>query len=578
MYFFLMVRKMARAMRDRRSLSHALALAAAVTLTASGLLLCSAVGPAVAWRLARNPLCDKVPPALPPSYQSCSDDELTDKISVVMTVKDTCSQAASSLADLADKVPRSLHVLYVHPDFVGCRSVNPDVGLFPRFTLLKTAADASPIDGFLAAQPYLRTPFALLMHNDVLLLDYKVGVCELMRALQAHPEAAFAAPQIYERSENGIVVPHGHQAELHLSRNNVVSYDVDFDLLTQRLPSDFPAGGGPQIHFLEDHAFMARSSSYALYLDPKASFTMEYLDSILAMRSRGTFPWYVPTARVLFDVDVGKLGWRDIPYFVHKRSERVGLQVRDYLSAKWRADFPNSGIWNYVKYSFLHNLNLGDNELPQGWEEQRALYLGWLESIGLDRFDGWTLHDRLHLTEEGWYDDDHDDDHNDDGAMLAWRASYDPTTAVHEGAKAAETQAATAAELLPRRSGEAARKAWINITLPQQRIPISFSLTDRCRPEECGMLIVDGGRCFCFVYHSPFDLSRDYGAAWLLDVLKLPSRIVKFAQMKYTTASDTHADAFFRCGADEAACAVSLPSFSPRARMIKWGWFTDRVQ
>lgn len=94
-------------------------------------------------------------------------------------------------------------------------------------------------------------------------------------------------------------------------------------------------------------------------------------------------------------------------------------------------------------------------------------------------------------------------------------------------------------------------------------------------PEGCGMLVVDGGRCFCFVYQSPFDLSRDFGAAWLLDVLKLPSRIVRFAQMKYTTAPKPHADAFFRCEADEAACAVTLPPFSRAARMLKWGWFAE---
>ena len=68
--------------------------------------------------------------------------------------------------------------------------------------------------------------------------------------------------------------------------------------------------------------YMARTGTYHKYLDPMASFTMEYIDSILAMRLNHTYPWYVPTARVIFGVDVRKIGWRDIPYFVLQREAR----------------------------------------------------------------------------------------------------------------------------------------------------------------------------------------------------------------------------------------------------------------
>ena len=60
---------------------------------------------------------------------------------------------------------------------------------------------------------------------------------------------------------------------------------------------------------------------YHLYLDKDASFTLEYIDIVLAMRLNNTYPWYVPTSRFIFDVDVNKIGWCDIPYFVNKRSE-----------------------------------------------------------------------------------------------------------------------------------------------------------------------------------------------------------------------------------------------------------------
>jgi hypothetical protein len=42
-------------------------------------------------------------------------------------------------------------------------------------------------------------------------------VCELYRALEAHPEYPIAAPQIYEVGNAGIYVPHGHHENLHVS-------------------------------------------------------------------------------------------------------------------------------------------------------------------------------------------------------------------------------------------------------------------------------------------------------------------------------------------------------------------------
>ena len=147
---------------------------------------------------------------------------------------------------------------------------------------------------------------------------------------------------------------------------------------------------------MEDHMYLARTDTYHLYLDEMASFTMEYIDNVLAMRLNDTFPWYVPTARVIFDVDVNKIGWRDIPYFVHKRSEEIGLNVRSYLSRKWNVTFPNTGIWNYVRYSFLAEAVYDYNSLPEAWNYQFAMFLSWFHSIGFNRYNNVTFEDMLH--------------------------------------------------------------------------------------------------------------------------------------------------------------------------------------
>ena len=194
--------------------------------------LCFAIGPAAAGRLLRNPFCSKELMPLPPVHESCSPELLTRRVTIVVTVKDTCSQATLLLTHLAAIVPRTVPIIYIYPEFVGCLEVDPSIGssLFEEFIVLKIPAAAAPIQGFLDAQAYVNTPYALLMHNDAYPMESQ-AVCELLRALEAHPEAAFAAPQLYERSENGIAVPHGHHRNLHVrpSPTDVDALSIDFN-------------------------------------------------------------------------------------------------------------------------------------------------------------------------------------------------------------------------------------------------------------------------------------------------------------------------------------------------------------
>merc|ERR1712194_42578 len=69
-----------------------------------------------------------------------------------------------------------------------------------------------------------------------------------------------------------------------------------------------------------DHGFLIDTDKIATVIDPKASFTLEYID---------------------------------IPYFMYKRSEATAHGTRDYLMAKWQANFPNTGFWTYIKYTII---------------------------------------------------------------------------------------------------------------------------------------------------------------------------------------------------------------------------------
>lgn len=493
----------------------------------------------------RNSVLSNSPAPLQPQHEECSPAELIEQVTVVIGVKDTCSQTSLLMAYMASLLPRGIHVIFTYPDFIGCRDLSVPIELFDHLDIVKTPAEASPIAGFLQARPYISTPYALLMHNDAYPMEH-FAVCELFRALAAHPESAFSVPQIYERGEKGVTVPHGHHRHLHLRPNGMsmdISYDIDFDLLTRRLPSDY-TGEGPQIDFMEDHAYMGRTETYHLYLDARASFTLEYIDNVLAMRSNDTFPWYVPTARFVFDVDTNKVGWNDIPYFVHKRSEEVGLQVRGYLSVKWNVSFPDTGIWNYVRYATLFDAVLDDTNLPSAWNQQAALYYSWFQSIGFNRYNDKPLIELLHLPLLPT------------GMVTIHRDITPPTWE-------APSVTNTAHSILP----VSDHHKLINITLKSSRIPISLNVTGSCNPSFCGMLVVQSGVCHCYSYISPFNKAGSTAVAHAMDLCKLPSRILKFVQMKYTQRDNL-------C---MGACTMQVPAFKPTDKVVRWRWFADNV-
>jgi len=158
--------------------------------------------------------------------------------------------------------------------------------------------------------------------------------------------------------------------------------------------SDF--GEGEQSEFLEDHGFLIETNKIKSVIDPMASYTLEYIDMIMSIRANNWRVLFVPTARLEFRItefrceltcgQVAKLlgcrlcrvcllcgapsqyftscffdlpasfSWRDIPYFMYKRSEATCHGTRDYLTAKWKANFPNTGFWTYIKYTILEQV------------------------------------------------------------------------------------------------------------------------------------------------------------------------------------------------------------------------------
>jgi len=547
-----------------------------------------------ALRVARNALGGgwyDPPAALSPVYAStdghdCRAD-LAAALSVVVTVKDTCSQGAAVLLHLSAAVPSDVAVAYVTPDAAPCRAVAPRalVGrLFPRrHAFVEVAAEASPFAAFLAVRDWIDTPQVLLMHNDVYALD-AFAVCELSRALHAHPEAPLVAPQLYERGDNEMLVPHGHHRWLRgvvddggEDRRPRLAYDLDFDLLTRRVPRDFePLGGAPQCDFVEDHAFAMRTRDMADVLDPDASFTLEYLDVALALRARGGgCAHYVPTARFVFDVDARRVAWQDVGYVAWKRSTEVGIGVLKHMRRKWCVQLPSTAIWDYVRESLLGGAAL--RALPADDDDagHRQLARAWLQAAGFNRFrvgagDPWRP--LFEAAPGAWeatrlLDDPHDD------AQWALACNGSRTRGVVPWTRRDAERDVTAPPL-----------PWLlGRTFPPLVPRIGVTLrTDRdaCGDDArtCPLLLAHAdGTCTCGA-HRPTVHARPWHAAvtWLLDRARLPSRAWLFAAMARDNDDDdeaggTEARVEAVCDAHDGRCRVALP-FAAGTRVVRWSW------
>merc|ERR1719421_951886 len=116
---------------------------------------------------------------------------------------------------------------------------------------------------------------------------------------------------------------------------------------------------------------------------------------IMTIRANGWKALFVPTARLEFRIT--EFSWRDIAYFMYKRSESTAHGTRDYLKAKWKANFPNTGFWTYIKYTIIEQHVYGGWQIPlpsitssrtildtMKWKDQAALAFGFFQMAGFN--------------------------------------------------------------------------------------------------------------------------------------------------------------------------------------------------
>jgi hypothetical protein len=362
--------------------------------------------------VVRNCVMPKTPRLVRPKYPSCpatGEGSLAHEMTIVVSVKDACSQAPGFIRGLEVFAPPEVHLIYTFPNFESCAKIDLKeiLARWHKVTLLPLPLRSSPMQGWVDAIPYIKTRYSMLLHNDGYALDSFFG-CELLQSLKWHQQNAdpakgkyvLAAPMLYESKQDGSLAAHATQTNLRLVKDDspqgmTVHHDHSLRRALNR-GNDFKEGD--QTEFVEDHGFLIETDKIATVIDPAASFTLEYLDMIMTIRANHWKALFVPSARLEFRIT--EFSWRDIPYFMYKRSEATAHGTRDYLKAKWQANFPNTGFWTYIKYTIVEQHVYGGKHIPltsqtssrnvldtMAWKDQAALVFGFFQMAGYNRYD-----------------------------------------------------------------------------------------------------------------------------------------------------------------------------------------------
>jgi len=504
--------------------------------------------------MTRNCILPKTPKGIRPKYTSCPAEMLAKEMTIVVSVKDACSQAPGFIRSLNKFAPPEVHLIYTFPNFESCRNIDlKDVlARWKKVTMLPLPLRSSPMQGWVDAIPYIKTKYSMLLHNDGYALDEFFG-CELLRGLKHHqansPNASYviAAPMLYESKADGSLAAHATQTNLRIVEDDsAYGITVHHDhSLRRALNRGFDFKEGPQTDFVEDHGFLIETDKIKTVIDPAASFTLEYLDMIMTIRANAWSVLFVPTARLEFRIT--EFSWRDIPYFMYKRSESTAHGTRDYLMAKWQANFPNTCFWTYIKYTIVEQHVYSAMPFPvspakgehavhdlsgMAWKDQAALVFGFFQMAGFNRYDiskpgskpkVIDFLDVLQRLDRGW---------TPSASVDASRTLYRPPIT-----KTLPSYVKHLDEILPYGKDGKHVKAdfeheYLPFSMAKLTLPSCEALTEQMT-SACGLIIEEATSCSCWFNMPTFKSNSLFvrAAGIFAALIKIPSRATTFLEM-----------------------------------------------
>eukprot|EP00669_Euglena_mutabilis_P014168 TRINITY_DN920_c0_g1_i1.p1 TRINITY_DN920_c0_g1~~TRINITY_DN920_c0_g1_i1.p1 ORF type:complete len:1190 (-),score=512.84 TRINITY_DN920_c0_g1_i1:360-3929(-) len=537
-----------------------------------------------------------VPPMPPRRYPEAKEADLVRDVTIVVSAKDFLSPAFQTLQDLNGKVPNSIPILFTYPkpviepteSFVAALKAHQ--GNLTNVEYIELPAFANPFLGWVLAAHRVQTKYIFFMHNDVFLLD-KQCLSELVSALEENLGYGVAAPHIYESDGEGRLVAHAISTNLHLRRKKnsdvqFLSHEVNPLSAVLRHPNDFHQK--EQLDFLEDHGLLMRTYLAPTIIDPQAAFTMEYMDMQLMVRHSNTTVLYVPTARIEFRPWGQNVQWRDLLFFVYRRSERLARGTKQYLEEKWGVEFPNTGFCNFVKFSVLRHFMLrrAEGQIPDGWAEQAALVASWYEFVGFNQFvlNSGEVVDLPHIV-------------NDAGSVTALHRTVTalrvlvPTRAVQPDAARIPLATSGLLPLLKRAKNLETRAKFEMLSFGVIRKELASEEELQPFLPYCGLVVRHASGAYtCHMYLSPFDYDNLVTAAleWLHWRVRLAPRVAVYYAMAgnrdlgrrrwaiYAVAAASNATALV-CGEKDAACEFEFEMgptdelLQVSARVNSWG-------
>ena len=115
-------------------------------------------------KVGRNLFSSSTPDPLPPKY-AC--DDLSQKLTVVVTVKDACSQMPGFVKALEPVVGTSTSLILTYPNLTACDPLALKVDLAPwrDVTTVPLPPSSSPMRGWSDSVGLIKTEFALLLRR-----------------------------------------------------------------------------------------------------------------------------------------------------------------------------------------------------------------------------------------------------------------------------------------------------------------------------------------------------------------------------------------------------------------------------
>ncbi len=325
----------------------------------------------------------------------CNNNTLK-SITVVISIKDTCSQTPAFLRSLKEITTQFTPIIFTYPNSTYCQHWHTSaLNYWNDVTVLALESESAPMNGWIKAIPYIRTNYSYLVHNDGYALD-STFLCELNGALFSRDSSfVIAVPMLYENDSNNNLMAHATQNSLQVQTSSNIYGTVMFHehSVYRALNRGTDIQESEQTEFLEDHGFLIKTKYIRQVVDPNASFTLEYLDMILNLRRIKKKIIFVPSARLEFRVT--KFDWSDIPHFVYKRSEEIAHNTINYISNKWMTGVPNTGFWTYIKYTILEQHTFTDIAKATQLDQLR-LFLSFFHLAGFNRYS-WDQYTNLTL-------------------------------------------------------------------------------------------------------------------------------------------------------------------------------------